>query len=359
MTHGRYLSIAYLLVMIFSAVALAGCDTLSYYQQMGQGHSQLMNNRELISHRVNRTDIDAEEKRKLQLVVAAKKFAAEHLNLPANNSYRHYSDLKRPYVTWNVIATKPLSMDPTLSCFPVVGCLTYRGYFKKSAAQAYAQRLQKTGLETYIAGATAYSTLGWFADPVVSPMLRYDDYSLLETLFHELAHQKVYFPNDSNFNEAFASAIGQYGVRKWLEIKGSRQDIHKYNTDVKRRIAFTRMLQNTADSLRGIYQQKHKPNEQLLSEKKRQYEQLLEQYKLFRKEYAYSGYDNWFKKPINNPRLAIISTYHDLVAHFIEHLAKCDNNIERFYRSIETLRTLQPPSRREVLLHSGKCTVKY
>lgn len=325
---------------------------------MGAGHLDLMNKRELISKRINASDIDPEEKRKLELVVSAKKFAITHLNLPANSSYRHYSDLNRPYVTWNVVATKPLSMTPTPSCFPIVGCLSYRGYFKESDAKRYAKQLEQQGLETYIAGSTAYSTLGWFDDPVVSTMLRYDDYFLLETLFHELAHQKIYFPNDSDFNEAFASAIGQYGVRKWLEMNGTKQDIQDYEVYLNRRTDFTTMLRNTADELRHVFKQNGKSKGQLLAEKNTVYAKLKNHYREFKQKNAYNGYDNWFLKPVNNPRLAIISTYHDLVSDFITHLEKCDNNTEQFYRSISTLRTLSQSARKKFLLSSGACVLK-
>ncbi|CAA6826911.1 MAG: PUTATIVE ZINC PROTEASE PROTEIN [uncultured Thiotrichaceae bacterium] len=358
MIHGHNLNIPVLLVIILSSFILGGCETLSYYQQMGTGHLDLMNKRELISTRINKTDIAPEEKRKLELVVSAKKFAREHLHLPVNSSYRHYSDLKRPYVTWNVVATKPLSMTPAPSCFPIVGCLSYRGYFKKTDAEHYAKKLDQQGLETYIAGSSAYSTLGWFDDPVVSTMLRYDDYFLLETLFHELAHQKVYFPDDSNFNEAFASAIGQYGVRKWLETHGTTQDIQNYEIYLNRRTAFTEMLEHTADELRRIFKQKNKSKESLLEEKKAEYATLMMRYSLFKQKHAYNGYDNWFKKPVNNPRLAIVSTYHHLVSNFNEHLKQCDNDLDRFYRSISTLSALSPSLRKKTLLHSGGCTVK-
>lgn len=343
---------------MLSVLILGGCDTFSYYQQMGQGHFNLMNKRELISSRLHKAGISAEEKRKLELVVAARDFASKQLYLPANKSYQHYSDLKRPHVTWNVIATAPLSMSPEPSCFPIIGCLSYRGYFKQSDAQQYANKLSQRGLETYIAGSSAYSTLGWFADPVVSTMLRYDDFFLLETLFHELAHQKMYFANDSEFNEAFATAVGQYGVRKWLSVHGSKQDIQNHELYLKRRKAFTDMLRNTADRLRRVFEQKGKTEKQKVEEKQEVYKNLAMEYKKYRLDQNFHGYDSWFLKPVNNPRLAIVSTYHDLVPEFINHLEKCHYDLPRFYRSIATLRSLSPDSRKDLLLEDVACTVK-
>lgn len=278
--------------------------------------------------------------------------------MPANESYQHYSDLKRPYVTWNVIATKPLSMTPSPSCFPVVGCLSYRGYFKEAAANNYANKLAKQGLETYIAGSSAYSTLGWFDDPVVSTMLRYDDYFLLETLFHELAHQKIYFPNDSDFNEAFASAVGQFGVRQWLAMHGTQKDIQDYELHLKRRKGFTTLLRDKADELRRTFAQNDKSAEQLSKEKIAVYAKLKGHYQRYKQTYAYDGYDNWFLKPVNNPRLAIVSTYHGLVPAFMRHLRNCDNNLQFFYRSISTLRILTPRVRKDFLLNSNQCKIK-
>jgi predicted aminopeptidase len=140
--------------------------------------------------------------------------------LPDNRSYRSYADLGRPYVVWNVVAAPEFSIEPLRWCFPFTGCLSYRGYFKESNARAFAAALAARGNDTLVAGVSAYSTLGHFADPVLNTMMRYGDLDLVATLFHELAHQLIYVKGDSEFNESFAVTIEQEGLRRWLAARG-------------------------------------------------------------------------------------------------------------------------------------------
>ena len=153
----------------------------------------------------------------LELSKQLKRFAIDELSLPESKSYNSYVALERDFPVWVVVAAPEFSVDAKQWCYPVIGCASYRGYFKKQSAQNYAKKISKKGFEVSVGGASAYSTLGWFSDPLLPSMMRYGDVNFAETLFHEIAHQKVYINGDSGFNEAFATVVGQEGAKRWLK----------------------------------------------------------------------------------------------------------------------------------------------
>ena len=293
----------------------------------------------------------------LETAQTARKFATQTLALPDNKSYQKYTQLDRDFVTWIVVATDEFSMQPMQSCFPIIGCLSYRGYFSEAQAKAYAEALKKQGKEVHVNGSPAYSTLGWFSDPIVSPMLKHGELSMLETMFHELAHQRLYIKNDSDFNEAFASTVGHYGIRQWLAVYKPTK-IQYYNSAIKRNNDFLTLLHNSADKLRTLYAERRPTTPPTATRKAKQIiiQQLQHNYLRFRQQHKqYKGYDKWFKKPINNPRLALISVYHDLVPEFSRWFHACDDDFERFYKTMETFAPLSKNRRHQRLNAKAEC----
>lgn len=201
-------------------LALGGCSTLGYYGHLAGGQLALLRAREPIERVLAAPETGPVLRDRLAEVLAARRFAVEHLHLPDNASYTGYVALERPFVSWAVYATPEFSIEPVPQCFPLAGCVPYRGYFDAGRAREAAQRLQARGLETWIGGVPAYSTLGWFDDPVLSSMLAEGQDALIETLFHELAHQWLYVRDDAGFNESLATFVGRRGLAEWRAARG-------------------------------------------------------------------------------------------------------------------------------------------
>lgn len=282
---------------------------------------------------------------KLRLVIRAREFAVTELALPDNDSYRSYVQLDRRFVVWNVFAAPEFSVQPRRWCFPVAGCVVYRGYFHEGDADRYASRLAGEGWDVYVGGATAYSTLGRFDDPVLSTMLRQDDTGIVAIIFHELAHQRLYVKDDSDFNEAFASAVEAIGVRRWLVARGTPEALAVYEKRRAREAAFNLLLKQTREELAEIYA-RDGPEAAMREAKQRTFESLRHRYTALRASWGgYAGYDAWFDGELNNARLVPVSTYSRLVPAFMELYRRADRHMERFYGSCEHLADLPPGER--------------
>jgi predicted aminopeptidase len=216
-------------MMLILSVLLGGCQSIGYYSQVVSGQIGIWLNQRDIEAVLTDPSVDAQTKARLQAASQARDFASRVLKLPKNDSYSRYVDLGRDYVVWNVVVTPRYSVDALQSCFPVAGCVSYRGYYKKQAALDYAQQQTQAGQDTYVGGVSAYSTLGWFDDPLLSSMLARSDAAIAGLVFHELAHQRVYIKNDTRFNESFATAVEQIGLRQWAAGQGSNQALENYS----------------------------------------------------------------------------------------------------------------------------------
>ncbi len=208
---------------LVNLLVLSGCSNFGYYSQAIIGHLSIQVNLVPVADIIADSDTPPELKNQLEKVVEMRAYASEHLFLPSNASYSSYTDLKRPYVLWNVVAAPEFSLEPRQWCFPFAGCVQYRGYYAKEDAQVFAAELNKDGDDIYVGGVAAYSTLGWFADPMLNTILFRDDVSLAGLIFHELAHQQLYVKNDSAFNEGFAKTVELEGVRRWLLNHGTQE----------------------------------------------------------------------------------------------------------------------------------------
>ena len=237
---------------------LGGCSTLDYYAQMGRGHLQLLQQREPIDQVLADPARDAVLRQRLGLALQARRFASSQLGLPDNQSYRVYADIQRPVVLWNVFVTPEFSLAPELQCFPVAGCVAYRGYYDLSRARGAAALEQQAGMDSWIGGVEAYSTLGWFDDPILSSMLRRDDQQLAAVIFHELAHQQLYVSGDTAFNESFASFVEQEGLRQWLV---SRAELSADPLHACRRQQFSALVMQVRARLETVYASGLTPSE--------------------------------------------------------------------------------------------------
>lgn len=331
------------LIALGLAAASSACSTVDYYRQAIGGHLHVMLKREAIDKVLARPDTSAALRRKLELVTAAREFASSELGLPDNDSYRSYTDLGRPYVVWNVFATPALSLEPVSSCFLFVGCLSYRGYFDAADAARAGERLRQSGHDVFIGGVAAYSTLGWFDDPVLNTMLVWDDARIVEVIFHELAHQRIYAPDDSVFNESFATALAAAGVARWaaLDPAGRRVDPDR----VQRDTAFYDLLLSYRARLEAAYASGDDATKR--ARKTELFNQLRKDYaKLQDALGGYTGYDDWMATDLNNAKLSSVATYHDYVPAFRSILAKTANDFERFYTLVEVMTSWTAERRR-------------
>ncbi len=336
--------------MIFAALCTAGCSNISYYSQAVGGHLKLMRAREPIDKLLTADSTDPELRQKLQTLVDARDFAVDRLQLPDNKSYSTYSETGRRYVTWNVVAADEFSLRPKTWCFPVAGCVNYKGYFAEEDANAYAAELREQNLDVNIGGATAYSTLGWFDDPILDTMLNGGDIRYVGTLFHELAHQLLYIKDDSNFNEAFASFVEQEGFRIWLNDRNEPDRVVRYNAILARSADFNALLKSTREDLLAVYKE-DSSDEVKRARKQGVFEDMLANYETLKEERweGYSGYDGWFARKMNNARLVGVATYRKLIPAFAAMYIEANRDLPAFYEKAKEVAALPADERRSVM----------
>jgi predicted aminopeptidase len=240
--------------LLLAMLAMSGCQSLSYYGQAIKGQYEIVAHRERIEKLLADPQAPAPLKAKLDLVQKLRAFAAKDLRLPVDGLYEKYADMHRPFVVWNVEAAPKFSLEPKAWWYPWVGSLEYRGYFSEQAARNYAARLQKQGYDVYVGGVTAYSTLGWFKDPILNTFIFDPEPDLAETLFHELGHQRVFASGDTDFNEAFATTVGQEGARRWLRANGDTSACEKYLAELRRTREFANLIMATRERLKTLYE---------------------------------------------------------------------------------------------------------
>lgn len=296
-----------------------------------------MSARQPIAELIASKETTEEKKQLFKRILEIRDYATQQLGLPDNGSYKSYVELDSEYVVWNVVATPQYSLNPKTWCFPVAGCVAYRGYYAKKDAEKFATSLNEPGqkYDIAISGASAYSTLGWFDDPVLSSMSDRGEILLAETIFHELAHQVLYLKKDSAFNEAFATAVGIAGVRQWLSENPKKLDV--YNDYLSRRLGFNQLIDEFSEQLKKTYSQELS-DEQKLSAKTSLFENLQHKYQNKKREWdGFSGYDKWFAQDLNNAHLALISTYWKQVPVFDRWLEACKYDLPDFYQAVQKL----------------------
>jgi predicted aminopeptidase len=293
--------------VLLALLPLSGC----YLMQAATGQASILARSEPIEAVVADPRRPEATRVRLTLVNEARDFAIRELGLPDGPSFRRYAELGRPYAVWNVVATPEFSVDPRRWCFPVAGCVSYRGYFDEERAREAARRYARRGDDTSVSGVATYSTLGRLPDPVFDTMLDWDETRLVGTIFHELAHERLYVAGDSEFNEAFASVVEQEGVRRWLDARGDAAGFEHYRAARTREAEFADLLRESRDRLARLYAS-DAGVEALRVDKQREFGRLKFEYTRLRARWGgYAGYDAWFARTLNNAHLAAVATYHD------------------------------------------------
>ena len=346
--------------LLLSVLSIGGlglfsaCSTVGYYAQSIHGHLSLMGQRKPIKNLLNNKNLEESSRTQLKNAIAIRQYASERLFLPDNDSYSSYVKLEKPFVVWNVVAAPELSLDPHEWCFPVVGCVSYRGYYSEENAKKYAAGLKKHPLDIYVGGSPAYSTLGWFDDPILSSMMNRGDILLAELIFHELAHQVLYFKNDAEFNEAFADSVGEFGVYQWLA-DTQPEALPRYKNWLNRKDQFLHLLHSTSDQLRAVYSSNLSDADKR-SRKHEIIQSIHDKYSALKTKWSgFTGFDKWFETPINNARLAAIAVYRDRVPDFKRWIDACNGDLKHYYASMKKLKNMQKDERHQRLSKTAEC----
>ena len=346
--RGRTLAIV--LAVIGGTLAVAACatfETVDYYWQGAAGQLELLTRSEPIPEVIGKSDKKLAER--LSRIREIRSFASRELGLPNNDSYTRYTDLGRPYVTWNVFATPELSLTPRQWCFPIAGCVNYRGYFQEAAAKGESSRLKKAGDDVYVGGVPAYSTLGWFSDPVLSSFVGWPETEVARLIFNELAHQLIYVKNDSAFNESFATAVEEAGLARWLAARNDSQLTKLAARADHMRAVFRDLVRTTRAKLGEIYasnasdEDKRRAKREIIAAMKAAYEAAKAG------DPGLSGYDRWFAQQPNNAAIAAIGLYTDRVPAFRELLREVNGDLPRFYARVRDLAALPKRARDRAL----------
>jgi len=339
------------LVAGLATLAVSGCSTVRFYSQAIDGQAEILDKARPIPAVMEDHGISSHVKQKLTVVEEARCFAVTQLDLPAEREYARYTDLGRRYVSWVLFAAPEFSVEGKTWWYPFVGSLEYRGYFTEEAARTEAKRLKARGLEVYVGGVEAYSTLGVFRDPVLNTFFHRTDAELAEVIFHELTHVKLFLPGDSDFNEAFATANAEAAVRRWLLAKGDRAALTRYETARAKDREIVALLLATREKLRQVYDRHDLSPAQMRARKAEVLAQLHAGYLVIRqRHHGDSLYDQAFAKPWNNARLNTVATYYDLVPGFERLLRRQHGDLHAYYAEVEKMRHLSKEERRARLM---------
>ena len=349
-----------LFLLLLSIIFLSACTDVRYYVQCASGHLDVMRRCRPIDEVLADPQLPAERRRQLEQIREAREFASNELGLPDNDSYRQFADLGRPFVVWNVVAAPEFSLQPLQWCFPIAGCVSYRGYFDEASARREADRLKAEGMDVDVYGVQAYSTLRWFDDPVLNTFLNDRPHSGPALIFHELAHQHLYVPDDSRFNEAFAVTLEREGLRRWLQGRAGAGEWERYQLGEQRSAEFFALLQKSRDRLEQLYAEpldataKRTAKQAILVE-------LTDAALELEKSWGGDGLTRWLERGVNNARLASLATYRDLVPAFEGLLASKGGDLPAFYATVSAYAELPAAERLvrlEAFVPTGKLAVK-
>jgi len=337
-------------LLVLLSIALVSCETVGYYSQAARGQLTIVFGREDIQQLLKaQQDLPDELVEKFAKVMAIREFAEIELGLPVGGNYSSYVDIEREHVVWNVFAAPEFSVDPVNWCHPIAGCVAYRGYFSEQSALSYAAKLEEDGFDVYTGGVDAYSTLGWFEDSLLSTVLNRADYQLAGLIFHELAHQLVYLPSNTTFNESFATAVEREGVRRWLTKSNEVSNIDAALLGYDRQQQFVDLVADYRDRFESLYKQE--TNEPSMRSQKLELQQALrEEYAALKLQWqGYEGYDGWFSESLNNAQLSTVASYNDLLPFFAAVFEKSNQDFSAFYAEVSRLADLPEQERDELV----------
>jgi len=337
-----------LLATTLIALLVSGCANLAYYAQAVSGQIRVMTAAQPIDQLMIDPATTPALHQELRQAAAIREFASHELALPDKGSYRAYADLGRPYVLWNVFAAPEFSVEPEQWCPLFVGCVNYRGYYAKEAAERLASELRQQGFETYLGGVPAYSTLGFFDDPLLNTFLRFGEQEVARVIFHELAHQRLYVRGDSAFNESFATSVENEGLRRWLAQTGTPDQLRAFATRQEHTIQYRRLIADYREKLRALYllplvpEEKRRTKATLFAELHRVCVDL-------KAHWGGSGADSASCPTLNNAALSAVTLYTHWVPAFDALLAQEGGNLPRFYRQVAILAELPKGERTAAL----------
>jgi predicted aminopeptidase len=338
-------------------MALGGCSSVAFYWQGAAGQFDLWKRSEPIDNLIADPSTDETLKQKLRLVRSIREFATTELSLPDNGSYRTYADVGKAYVAWNVFAAPEFSLESKHWCFPVAGCVSYRGYFNQGDAEAEAARLRAEGYDVTLGGVPAYSTLGYFDDPVLNTFVRSPDSEVARLIFHELAHQAVYVKGDSMFNESFAVSVEEEGVRRWLKEHGTPEQAAAFERMQLRRAGFRDIVTTCRRKLDALYH-KDIPVTRMREEKAKIFADMQADYAKMREGWGgWNGYDRWFAQGLNNAKIVSVGLYNELVPAFTGLLHEVRGNLQAYYDKVQTIAARPHDERGEILARYGSTQI--
>jgi len=332
----------------------SGCSTLGYYAQSVGGHLAIVRAAKPVPEWLADQDTSAALKERLELSQRIRDFAVSELKEPDNASYRRYADLKRGAAVWNVVAAPELSLKLSTWCFPVVGCVGYRGYYDQAEAIAFAESLKPLGLEVSVYGVPAYSTLGLLPgdglkDPLLNTFINYPEGELARLVFHELAHQIAFAKGDTVFNESFATAVERIGSARWLAGHASPQAREEYERNASRQRDFRELTARYRDRFNALYNgpagdaDKRVGKAALMAELRADFDAMKRD-----RWGGYSGYDGWFARA-NNASFGVLAAYNELVPNFERLFEREGRDFTRFYDEVKRLAALPMVERRNAL----------
>jgi predicted aminopeptidase len=323
------------LAALLLVALLAGCESISYYGQAIGGHLKLLSSARPVDSWLADPATPPDLKQRLETARRIREFATRELHLPDNASYTTYADLGRRFAVYNVFAAPKFSVEPKSECFPITGCVAYRGFFSEEDALRHAERLRAEGYDVYVGGILAYSTLGWFDDPLLSTFIRYPDSQVARLVFHELAHQVVYAKNDTTFNESFAVTVEEEGVRRWLEAEGRTSELAAFHAAQARKRDLAARIRETRERLKAIYATQLSP-EAMMEQKRGEFDRL------------HAAFPGVVPAEPNNAFLVSIALYNELVPAFERLLAQA-GSLDAFYERTRQLAASGRPERDAVL----------
>ena len=344
------------LALALVAAGLGGCSTAGYYAQAAHGHLDLLARARPVPEVLDDPATPPALRQQLALSQQIRDYAVTELHLPDNRSYRRYADLGRSAAVWNVVATPELSLQLKTWCFPVVGCIGYRGYYDRAAADALAAQLKAEGWEVAVYGVPAYSTLGWSdwlgGDPLLNTFIGWSEAELARMVFHELAHQVAYANGDTAFNESFATAVERIGGDRWLAQHGAPGSREAYDQMTQRRADFRALTLAARTDLAALYASSASDEDKRRGKAER-LARLRADYETMKRERwgGYAGYDAWFARA-GNPSLAVQGAYNDLVPQFVRLFERLGGDFPRFYAEVRRLAALPMAERRAALQSS-------
>jgi predicted aminopeptidase len=337
------------LLLVVLGWAAAGCSHVGYYAQAVSGQCGVWARQRSVESLLERPDTSPALRRQLAFAVRIREFARDELHLDSGGSYRRYADLGRDYVSWSVTAAPAYSLEPKEWWYPVVGSLSYRGYFREDSARVLANELRSEGWDVSVGGVTAYSTLGWFSDPLLNTYIFDSEVRLADLLFHELAHRRFFVAGDTEFNEAFATAVAAEGVKRWLEHTGDSNLVAAVQRQEPRDDAVRRVLLAGRNRLSALYRETAEPTA-LRDGKTREFERITAELRDLATDWGDDrAVEPWLRAPLNNARLNDVATYYELVPKFEGLLRDCGGDLESWYRRVEKIGELGRVERRSAL----------